>query len=791
MLTRSKRVLLLSSAFSWVPGAASAQAGSSPIVPPTSTTVPPSDSAPSNVADPTAMAPTAPADAATSGPSVTPQAGVQDIVVTATRRSENLQKVPVNVTAVQASTLNALKITDTSGLQQLAPGLTIVRGGGIVPFIRGVGTATSGFTTEIPVAVYLDGIYQPNASTGLFSFNNIERIEVLKGPQGTLYGRNSTGGLINVVTRDPGTRPEVDASASYANYKSSDIKLYGSTPLTSNLFFNLAASYANQGDGYARNLFTGNDVMKTRSGGAQAKLLWKPGPDTVIELRGLYNYNKSDLGLAFMLLPGTVAADGTRPAGEYKTDTRRDPYSVLNQYNINLKVEQDLGFAKLTSLSSYSHARQPLRYTQSGNPGQPIAGQAATNVNQIGSDRTITQELQLTSNSNGSPFQWVAGAYYFNDNTRVENDVYGTCVGAICAGPLPTSLVAYPKTRSYSGYGEVTYNVTPTTHVTGGLRYTSDQKTISGTTRPLQGQPNTPARLPATTVISPGDPFPGNPNGIDTSSTFNKLTFRAVLAQDITPDIHAYASYNRGFKSGTYNVTVFTNPVSKPEVLDAIAAGVKSELFNHLLRVNVEGFFYNYKDIQLRSTAPPAPPGGAILVNAAKARVSGVDLDAVLAPMRGLTINGDFEYLDAHYKSFPGGTCVRQLIVGGAVIGGAVASPCDLSGARLLQSPKVSFNLGFTYKIATAIGEFALVGSESHKSSYNQVADGVVMTKPYDIVNASLTWTPDSRRYYVQVFGKNLAKAYYITGGSEAVAGNDVYTAGAPRTYGVEVGFHF
>ena len=171
--------------------------------------------------------------------------------------------------------------------------------------------------------------------------------------------------------------------------------------------------------------------------------------------------------------------------------------------------------------------------------------------------------------------------------------------------------------------------------------------------------------------------------------------------------------------------------------------------------------------------------------------MKGVDSDALLAPMRGLTINGDVEYLDAHYLSFPGGTCVRQLAVGGAVIGGAVAAPCDLSGARLLQSPKVSFNLGFTYKIETGIGEFALVGSESHKSSYNQVADGVVMTKAYDIVNASLTWTPNHSHYYHQLFGRNLSKAYYITGGSEAVAGNDVYTAGAPRTYGVEVGVHF
>lgn len=718
--------------------------------------------------------------------------GSGEILVTATRRSESLQKIPINVIAVQDEQLDALRITSTSDLPLLAPGLTVVRSGGIVPFIRGVGTATSGFTTEIPVAVYLDGVYQPNASSGLFSFNNIERIEILKGPQGTLYGRNSTGGLINVITREPGNEVRVDASAAYSNYDTVDLKFYGSTPIAENLAFNLAAAYSDQGDGYGINTFTGNDAMKANSWGVQAKLRWSPGPDTIISLRGLYNYNKSNFGISFQILPGTVAADGTRPGGEYRTNTRRDPTAELNQYNVNLKAEHSLGFASLMSLTSYSHAEQPLRFTQSGNPGNPVVGQSAVENNQTGRNRSITQEFQLTSIDSESPFRWVAGAFYFNDNTNIVNEAYGTCVVNACAAaPVPIRTIADANTRSYSAYGEATYSITDSTRLTLGLRYTSDHKTLSGTTEPLPGLPNTPAVLPGTTVVHPGDPYPGNPTGIATSSTFAKVTYRAVLAQDFTDDVNGYVSFNRGFKSGTYNTVAFNNPASRPELLDAYAVGLKSRLFDRMLTLNLEGFIYDYKDIQLRSTAPPALPGTAILQNAGAAKVKGVDVDMVFSPSRNFTINGNFEYLDAKYTSFPGGTCITPRVIGGAVLGGVIGTSCDLSGRRLIQSPEISFNIGFNYTLETGFGAITLAANDSYKSSYVFVADGSIKNDPYHLVNASVTWTSNDEKVDVQLFAKNLTDTYYYTGGAAGVAGNQLYSSGAPRTYGVQVGVHF
>lgn len=721
-----------------------------------------------------------------------PAEGVQDIIVTATRRATSLQKVPVSVIAVQGDTIAALNIKSTADLPQLAPGLTVVRSGGIVPFIRGVGANNAGFTTESPVAVYLDGIYLANSASGLFAFNSIERIEVLKGPQGTLYGRNSTGGLINVITRSPEDKGRVDASVGYANYDTWTGNFYGSTPLTDTLAANVSLVYSDQKDGWAKNNFTGNDVMKQKELGILSKLLWRPGSDTKVELRGLYDYNSSDLGLTVALQPGATGVDGTGYQGKYRTNTRFDPYAKLREYSVSLKIEQDLHFANLLSLTGYTHARQPLAFTQSGIPGRAVAGQSAIETAIFGKSKTFTQELQLSSQASDSPFQWIGGLFYLRDNTMVRLDAFGTCIGTVCAAaPLPTRTTGYPTTRSISGYGEGTYNVTDTTHITLGARYTRDKKGLTGLAEPLRGLPNSPAALPATVPLVPGAPYAGNPAGIPTSVTFSKVTFKGVLAQDFTDQVHGYVSFNRGFKSGGYNPITFSNPPSRPETLDAFEVGLKSELFDRLVRLNLSAFHYDYKDIQLRSTAPPAPVGGSILINAAKARSNGFDAEFSFVPSRALTINGNLEYLDAKYKSFPGGTCVTTRVVGGAILGGSAAATCDLSGAPLPQSPKFSYNIGFVYTLETDMGRFALAANDGYKSRYNFAPDGRIRNAAYHLVNSSLTWTAPGGGYDVQLFVKNLTNAYYYATGQASTGGNDLYLPGAPRTYGVTAGVHF
>jgi iron complex outermembrane receptor protein len=717
--------------------------------------------------------------------------GIGEIIVTANKRAQNQQVVPISIVAFTGESLKTQGVMNVVDLPQITPGLGFTRTlVGTNAFLRGVGTTSAGYSTEAPIATYIDGLYLPNSAASSFSFNNVERIEVLKGPQGTLYGRNTTGGLIHVITKEPGDVASVDASASYASYNTVQLNFYGSTPISDTLSANFAALYINQHDGWGRNLFTGQDVYTFKDIGFQGKLQWKPDADTKVTLRGFYDKIETDQGNAVAVYPGSVGTDGSTYPGEYLINTRLTPFAKQRMYSVSLKAEHNFDFATLTSTTGYINNESPSLQTQGPVLGQPIPGRGAINLGGFQTAKTFSQELQLASNDKGSKLQWILGAFYYHDNTMIQTQVYGTCLGLVCAPPPPTQTNGFQKTKSYSAYGEGTYSVTPSTRITLGLRYTSDQKILTGLVTPLAGFPNSFPAFPPGSVTMPGLPFPGFPNGIDTDVTFGKLTWRAVLAQDITPDVHAFVSYNRGFKSGGFNPISFTNPASRPEVLDAYEVGVKSELFDRVLRLNVSAFYYNYKDIQLRSTAPPAPAGGSILFNAASAHIKGIDADFIFAPTRGLTFNGGFEILDAKYADFPSGVCTVPRPIGGAILGGTATTTCNLSGFQLPQAPKFSYSLGVTYSFGTPIGGFDLNASDGYKSTFAWEPDNRLKQGSYHILNASVTWNVVNTNLSLQLFGRNLGGEYYFVSGANG-GGNDGYIPGAPRTYGVKARYKF
>lgn len=732
------------------------------------------------------------ADAASAPAVADAQPGLEQVTVTVTRRATSLQQVPGSIQSISSSTLTDLGIQAVSDLPALTPGLVTAKAATVVTFLRGVGINSSGFTTEAPVAIYLDGLYMPNPASGVFSFNNIERIEVLKGPQGTLYGRNSTAGLISVVTREPEKQPRMDLSVGLESYNTKNLGFYGSTPLAENLFFSLSAISSTQGTGWGRNVFTGSEIMKKDERGAHMKLLWKPAPGTKVTLSGFYDHNNSDIGLVSPLFPGSVGVDGTRSLGNYEYATRRDPRGITEQSSIALKVEHDAGFANFVSLTGYQNARSAQDFTSNGIPGNPVLGQSAVENTLTGNSKAMSQEFQLSSKPSASPFDWLAGAFFFKNDTAIGQDIWSTCVGTVCAAaPLPTRIAAFPTTRSSSVYADGTYKILENTRLTLGLRYTDDTKGLSGVQMPLAGKPNSVAALPPTAVLHPGDPYAGNPAGIPTSISFPKTTFRAVLAQDLAKDVNAYLSFNRGFKSGEYNPGVFNNPPSKPETLDSIELGLKSQFFERRVRLNASVFNYDYKDMQLRSTAPPAPPGGFLQLNAANASVKGVDLDFSYRATSSLTLNGGFEYLDAKFETFTGGTCFKPRTIAGPVLGGVTASACDLSGYAMPNAPKFSSSLGFKYSVDTAGGPLVLTANDQYRSDYPFVADGSLQNKAYHVVNASATWTPPNDHFDIQLYAKNLTNSYYATGATGGVVGSNVMYPGAPRTVGITLSYHY
>jgi iron complex outermembrane recepter protein len=731
--------------------------------------------------------------AQTSDPAPTQVQALEEVLVTATRRSASLQTVPQTITAISSDTLDALDIKTVVDLPQLVSGLTVNRQGAAAnSFMRGVGSNSQGFTTESPVAVYVDGFYLPYSSAVAFSFNNIERVEVLKGPQGTLYGRNATGGLINVITRDPGAQVHVDASASYDNYDAATLNFYGSAPLSETLAANLAVTHTNQGDSWGRNLVTGTNNMKLEETGLDGKLRWIPTSSTSVTLHGLFDHVKTDQGAVLSIYPGSVGVDGTRYLGEYRNASRVDSAAEVETFHIGAKIDHDFGFASFLSLTGYLHTRADISgNNSSGIPGNPVAGQAATIADLSSTSKTISQELQLRSNPSAtSRLEWIVGAYYFDDDNAIRAASYGTCVGNVCvATPVPTVTNSNPTTKSYAGYGEGTYKLADRTRLTFGLRYTDDHRGLTGLAEPLPGRPNSPTVLPASTVLRPGDPYTGNPSGIPTSISFSKLTYKAVLAQDLNENVHTYASYNRGFRSGGYSASSFVNMPTRPEVLDSYEIGIKSELFNRLLRLNVAGFQYSYKDIQLRTSAPPAPPGQIITYNAAAARIKGIDVDFNFVPTTQLSINGSFEYLDGKYTKFPNTNCTAPRVIGGAILGGNVTLACDNSGRRVINSPEISFTFGAVYNIESKVGSFALAANDKYTSKFYWDPANRLAQPAYHLLNASLTWTAPSTHYDVQLFAKNVNSKYYAVYAAEGTS--DTYLPGAPRTYGLTVGFRY
>ena len=742
-------------------------------------------------------------------PSTVP-AGVQEVVVTATRRSVDLQKVAGTVEAIPAATLKTLDITSVLQLPDLTPGLNVLPSGGNNIYLRGIGSASTGYNEE-QVATYIDGVYLANPATGIFSFNNVDQIEVLKGPQGTLYGRNATAGLISVTTRDPDKRQRLDATVGVGNYDTTQENFYASTPITDTLAANVSVFHQEQNRGWGTNVFTGDRIDKGNETGVETKAQWTPTSKTKVTGSFIFDTNNRNIGYGYEVAPGTRANDGTPYLGNYNVSDRIDPSSPFTSYLASLKVQQDFGVFNAQSVTAYQTSHELTLFPGSSpDPGEPVVAMIpvqpgvakATTINEgvtlddfRENNRTWSEELQFTSKPSRSRLDWVGGFFFFHNIVEESLATIPICgTGALaltCTSGTPIATTGYPTDTSYSGYADATYRILDATHLTGGLRYTSESVGLSGQVTPFPGRPDSVAALPSTTVTYPGEPFPGFPNGIPTTEHFDKLTYRGVLAQDFGRDIHAYVSFNRGFKSGVFNADLFTNPPAQPEVLDAYEGGIKTELFDRRVRFNAAYFYYDYTNVQVRSTLG-APAGNSFLENVGSEHVKGVDADATWVATRDLTFNASAEFLDAKYDQYPGtSTSKYETVLSGAgqPLGLVINTPANLAGLDVAQAQPITFSVGATYKKETSYGVFALTGNEHYNSRYPLVPDNAIHAGAYNLVDAALLWTAPNRHYDVQLYVRNLLNQYTIINALES--NSYEVTPGAPRIFGVTFGVHY
>jgi iron complex outermembrane receptor protein len=686
--------------------------------------------------------------------------GLEEIVVTAQRRAENQQEVPIAVTTLTAAEIEGAGVGGTDQLRIATPGLmftTQQRSSQI--FIRGVGSQSTGAGDEGAVATYVDGVYYPSSWGNVFSFNNIERVEVLKGPQGTLFGRNATGGLIHIITREPSSDFSSRVGVSYDNFDTVEGNLYA-TGGTDVVAADIAAYVAHQSEGWGDDLTNGGDVNRKREHAVRTKIAWTPTEDDRVTLSFDYSKNESDIGLIRVPIPGHVATGGVTNPGsiyDFVGNFRRFDDTAIKLYGGALKYERDLGAASLSILAAYRREDSAYKFDSDGTP--------ATLVHSDLHEKTESVQTEVLLTGSTGKLDWTTGLFLFNS----DSSFYLT-QGSV----LPTlQWEGFRKqdTNSIAGFAQGTYAFTDSTRLTLGARYTRDKRNHSARDLALPGYPTAPAGTPIFTKQE--------------DKTWGEWTYRISLDQDITDNAMMYVSYNRGFKSGVYNLSTPNQPVVDPETIDAYEIGLKSEWFDRMLRFNVAAYKYKYKDIQLQQVAV----GGALLFNAAEGDVKGVDVELQWAPRLAtgnLTISTGASFLDATYDSFPGAPISTP-----NPAGGNITTSGDAAGNDMTRSPPITANFGIEYSLPVAAGELGFNANYYYNDGFYFEPDNRVKQDAYSIVNAQIAYSfgPDLR-YRVRLFGKNLGDEEYFNSVTEFAFG-DQAVPGQPRTYGIGIDVNF
>ena len=716
--------------------------------------------APTSTPDTTGTTPSPSAQggsAATDAPAALPE-----IVVTAQRRSENLQKVPISVTAITAAKLAAANITTTADLAAITPALTLSQSqGSLEPRIRGIGNSSAGPSVENSVATYIDGVYISLAANSLLSLENVQQVEVLDGPQGTLFGRNATGGLVQVITKDPKSTFSGNADFSYENYDTSRIGLYVTGPITDHVDADLAVYASHQGDGYGVDLANNKDTYKTdRDIAVRSKWLARFDEGTTVRLAFDFS-NTVSSNPGFSTVSGLQPALGrlspqvlaTLDSHVYDDDDNNPFIHRVTAGGVSARVDQEVGPITLTDIVAYRRVEYQQSFDADGLPAQIV--QQSFKL----PEEEVTEEFQIAPTHAGK-LQWIAGLFYFHDDSA-----YDPLITAIGAPPAQSQSISLPNftTRSIAGYGQATYEVLPDTHLTAGIRYTYERRTEGGLAEAVSSRGQTVTPIP------------------EASTHTSTPTWRVALDHQFGPDLLGYISYNRGFKSGGFNPTVVAQPPYRPERLDDYEIGEKSTLLDGRLRLNAAFFYYVYKDIQVNTFLNSL----AVIYNGASAREYGLDASFDFRITQDLLLTGGVVPLHDRFTDFPNAVIATRNA--NSTTSTHVGSA---TGNRLPFAPDATASLGIDYKRTVGPGRADLFINDLYNTGYYGQPDNFLHQGAFHQLNASLQYTPDNSPFTFKFYAKNILGTHI----AEFLAVSTTGTAAsyeAPTTYGFTVGVKF
>ena len=713
---------------------------------------------------------------------------VSEIVVTAQRRSESLQKVPIAVTAVTGADLARSGVNNLQSATNLVPGLQLGQSlGSAQVALRGIGLENLSPGAEGSIAFHVDGVFLSRSIAALSSFYDVDQLEVLRGPQGTLYGRNATGGAINVITREPSEQTSGYVDLTGGNYGRYATDGAVSGALIPGVLLGRLAFQTDDHDGYGRNIVTGHDVDDLNEQSVRGKLIYKPVNHLSLELSADY-HREADHSGGYHFLGGAgfsapdvpVEPTGLALGGEVANNERdiangQNPQNHVEFYGVSGKLIYDLGNnTELRSLTAYR------RTTYSTQTDLDSTNLELAPTYQSEHDNQISEELQLAGKTDR--LTWLTGFFYFHEND--EGDL---------AIPFNNELVGFPapgyQTQGYfSGgaivtdaealFGQATYRIFDRLRLTVGGRYSVEHKTDHDKAAFDYLTPYDPAALLDLTTLN-------------RDKTFYAFTPRVALDYQITPSVLAYASWSKGFKSGTYNLGAL-QPAVDPEKVTAYETGVKSTLLDRRLRVNLAGFYYDYSNLQVSKVVGQ----NIVLENAASATIYGLEAEvqAQLTPQLEIDANGS--WLHARFDNYVSVDAARAYGDGVTIDPQTNAPAFNLAGNTLPQAPDFTFFVGAQYRWPTEAGEFSLRGELSWRDrSYFTPFDlNYVSQAAYNKVNAFVNWVEPDRRWSVSVFVKNLTNKTTVSDSyvGSALVGFPVNGyLDDPRTYGVTVGYKF
>jgi len=691
-------------------------------------------------------------------------ADVAEIVVTALRREQSLQDVPAAISALSGAALEDRGVARVEELQFLAPSLASGKLLGQTEIaIRGVGLNPG--APGVAVAVHVDGVFQPQAAMGDLAQTDLARVEVLRGPQGTLYGRNANGGAVNFITAAPTDRLEGYVLGGYASYNESKLQTVVNLPLNDRLRSRVVLDWTKRRDGFVKNVLPGGqDVDKGETLSGRLRVTADLAANLTLDLTGAFVDGEGPTQY-FVLYsrptPATIQNNPVLAGATYSFEPWRtsanDPMSAERDFwSASGVLTWKLGRVTLKSTTGYARLEDHYRNDDDG------IDVSVFPVRRDYESENLSQELNASYT--GERVDLVAGVFYLEDDLQHLLD-YDILAGAFPLPPNSDLAFRIPqyRTKAYAGYADATAHLTDRLSIFGGVRVSKETQTFT--------QENQLSFGPTPPILT--CPLQTN------ERTFRSTTPRLGAAFEASDEVNLYATFSRGYKAGGYNLYGCDNSFA-PEELDAYEAGVKGRFLGGGLTVNAAAFFYDYTNLQVSQVIGLA----RFITNAGAAEVKGLELDAAMRPDEHWSIDGNLTLLDATYTRFQNMDGLDP-----------AAGVQDLEGNRLNRSPKLSGNLGLSYRTdATDRGRVTarLDASYRSKTYFREFNEALDAQKAYVLLNANLIWESPDERYRVRLYGTNLTKKAHIAAlDSSDAFGARFITWGAPRQVGIEVRYGF